>query len=77
MIPDFLNPNEQEEWNRLQDLFYYVCKIEDIDEDLFCMVCVFFENLESMINESNKTIVLETMKNLLEPIKDRDVQFVE
>ncbi|AEB00293.1 hypothetical protein [Clostera anachoreta granulovirus] len=65
MRDNILNYEEQVEWNRLMNLHVYINNELDIDDVHKTLINVLVKGFSSMINTENKTIVMQSLCELL------------
>nr|ANY57394.1 hypothetical protein PhopGVgp005 [Phthorimaea operculella granulovirus]QBH65840.1 hypothetical protein PhopGVgp005 [Phthorimaea operculella granulovirus]QBH65970.1 hypothetical protein PhopGVgp005 [Phthorimaea operculella granulovirus]QBH66100.1 hypothetical protein PhopGVgp005 [Phthorimaea operculella granulovirus]QBH66230.1 hypothetical protein PhopGVgp005 [Phthorimaea operculella granulovirus] len=72
---DIFAYDDQVQWNQIQDLYFYVQNIPDIDDNLRKMIDTMVWGFTEMINSNNKSTVLKNIKSLLDSVKCRHEEY--
>ncbi|AKR17401.1 hypothetical protein [Mocis latipes granulovirus] len=67
-----LNYEEQKKWTKICEMYTYLSRIEDIDDDHMRMVKVMCDGFVALMVEENKNKVLYSLLDLLQQHIDRD-----
>ncbi|AAF05122.1 ORF8 [Xestia c-nigrum granulovirus] len=70
-----LDYEEQKKWTKICELYTYMSRVEDMDDEQLRMVQVLCEGFVGLMNETNKNIVLLNLLDLLQPYVNRSKNY--
>ncbi|AQQ80278.1 ORF8 [Betabaculovirus altermyunipunctae] len=72
-----LDFGEQEMWTKICEMFTYLSRVDDMDEEQWRTVRVLSDGFVALMNESNKRKVLGCINDLLSAYVERNQRYSE
>ncbi|AOW41346.1 hypothetical protein D1Q00_gp007 [Trichoplusia ni granulovirus LBIV-12] len=72
-----LNYEEQKKWTKICEMYTYMSRVEDMDDEQLRMVQVLCNGFVGLMNDTNKNKVLVYLLNLLQEYVDRSRHNIE
>lgn len=70
-----LDCHEQEQWTKICEMYTYLSRVDDMDEEQWKMLKALSDGFVELMNVDTKKTVLDYLHNLLSAYVDRDQNY--